>query len=449
MKRETINVAVILACLLYLVTTILLLESFLSSYQEKINSEAKQDFSEEFLLVRANIESALFSDAFIANGLVTVLSVNKSIALENFQAFAKALIQNGHYIRNIGISEGYTITRIYPYKGNEKAIGFDFRTKPDQFETVERARSIKSVVLAGPLELVQGGQAIIARYPVFEDYPVNSAYWGGVSIVLNVEKLFEEAGLYKLIDKYDVALKGLDGTGESGPVFIGNEAVFNEADITSVIEIPGGSWIMAGNSEDAPSSTFLDGLIIYRVMGYSIIVLVLLSIVLLYRSYNLAHIASMVDELTGLHNRRFALILLERFTNKQKKVPFAIISIDLNGFKSINDNYGHQAGDFILTRVANIISDKVRQTDVCCRLGGDEFLILLPRVRHKAEVESIISKLKTAVDEQSFKFEQHSLNLSLSAGYALFPFDSDDMDELVHKSDMMMYEDKQNSKKQG
>lgn len=445
-KKKIINLAVILACFSYLVTSIILFELFLKSYEEEISREAKQHLTEEFLLVRANVESALFSDVFIANGLVTVLSVNKELALDNFEAFAKTLIQNGRYIRNIGISEGYTISKIYPLKGNEKAIGFDFQTNPGQFATVERARLNKSVVMAGPLELVQGGQAIIARFPVFDDVPINSNYWGGVSIVINVEELFEDTGLYSLLNKYDVAIRGLDGTGGQGPFFIGNEEVFNEADITSVIEIPGGSWVMAGSMMKAPSNAFLNSIIIYRVMGYGLIVSILLLVMLLYRSYYIAHRASMLDELTGLRNRRFAFILLEKFTKDQKKKPFAVISIDLNGFKDINDNFGHQAGDYVLTEVANIILDNIRQTDICCRLGGDEFLILLPRAYKKNEVESVIHKLKMAVNERSFKFEQHNLSLSLSAGYGLFPYDTDDMEELVHKADLMMYEDKKESK---
>ncbi|ACV26839.1 diguanylate cyclase domain-containing protein [Kangiella koreensis] len=447
MKKKVINLAVILACFFYLVITTILFEFFLKSYEEDINREARQHLTEEFLLVRANVESALYSDVFIANGLVTVLSVNKELALDNFDAFAKTLIQNGRYIRNIGISEGYVISKVYPFKGNEKAIDFDFRSKPEQFKTVENARLTKSVVMAGPLELVQGGQAIIARFPVFDDVPLNSNYWGGVSIVIDVEKLFEDAGLYRLLNKFDVAIRGLNGTGGEGPFFIGNKKVFDEADITSVIEIPGGSWVMTGSMMKAPSNTFLNSLIIYRVMGYGLIVLILLLVMLLYRSYHLAHRASMLDELTGLRNRRFAFILLEKLTEDQKKKPFAVISIDLNGFKDINDNFGHQAGDYVLTEVANIILDNVRQTDICCRLGGDEFLILLPRVYKKNEVESVIHKLKKAVNERSFKFEQHNLNLSLSAGYGLFPYDTDDMEELVHKADLMMYEDKKESKK--
>ena len=446
MKKKTINLTVIIASFLYLITAVALLEYVLDSYQEFMSSEAKEELSEEFLLVRANIESALFSDAFIANGLTTVLSVNKKLALDNFDAFAKALIQNGHYIRNIGVAERYTISKIYPQQGNEKAIGLDFRTRPSQLETVEAARLNKSVVLAGPLELVQGGQAIIARFPVFEDYPLNSDYWGGVSIVLNVEKLFEDAGLYKLVEKYDVAIRGLNGTGAQGPIFLGEQSTFEKADITSVIEIPGGSWLMAGNSEKILASQKLDFVTVYRIMGYIIIFLLLLSIILLYRSYHLAHRSSMLDELTGLRNRRFAFYLLDKFINSKKKQHFAVISIDLNGFKSINDTYGHKAGDFILIEVANLISEHIRATDVCCRLGGDEFLILLPRLRDKSKVESVIKHLKITIEEKVFTFDDSQLDVSLSAGYALYPEDSDDLEELIHISDLKMYQDKESHK---
>lgn len=446
MKKKTINVTVIVASCLYLATTVALLEYVLDSYQELVSSEAKEELSEEFLLVRANIESSLFSDAFIANGLTTILSVNKKLALDNFEAFSKALIQNGHYIKNIGIAEGYTITKIFPLQGNEKAIGLDFKEHPKQLETVEAARLNKSVVLAGPLELVQGGQAIIARFPVFEDYPLNSKYWGGVSIVLNVEELFKDAGLYKLIEKYDVAIKGLNGTGKEGPIILGEPSTFENADITSVIEIPGGSWIMAGNSEKMLAGRSVNFVTIYRIMGYIIIFLLLFSIIVLYRSYHLAHRSSMLDMLTGLRNRRFAFNLLDKFINSKKKQHFAVISLDLNGFKNINDTYGHKAGDFILIEVANLISEHIRTTDVCCRLGGDEFLVFLPRIRSSEDVESVIQHLKQGVEDAKFEFHENILNISLSAGYALYPQDSEDLEELIHISDLKMYQDKQSQK---
>lgn len=442
MKRKVVSAAVFFACLFYLIIAVALLEFFLESYKEDVKNEAKQDFTEEFLLVRAKIESSLYSDAFIANGLVTVLSVNKNLAMDNFDAFAQALIQNGRYIRNIGVSEGYVISKVYPFKGNEKAIGFDFRTRPEQLTTVENARLNKSVVLAGPLELVQGGQAIIARFPVFNDFPSNSDYWGGVSIVINIEELFEDAGLYELVEKYKIAIRGLDGTGELGAIFLGEQAVFDDADISSMVEIPGGSWFIAGKSESIHLGSISSSILIYRVMGYSIIILVLITILLLYRSYHLAHRASIIDELTGLKNRRYAFNLLEKLTQLKKPSPFAIVSVDLNGFKSINDTFGHQAGDSVLVQVSDVISDNIRLTDVCCRLGGDEFLIILPRVRNGSEVESVIKKLKVAVSGASFAFERNDLRVSLSAGYSIYPSDADNVKDLLSQSDSMMYQDK-------
>lgn len=258
--------------------------------------------------------------------------------------------------------------------------------------------------------------------------------------------MFEDAGLYKLVEKYDVAIRGLNGTGAEGPIFLGEQSTFEKADITSVIEIPGGSWLMAGNSEKILASQKLDFVTIYRIMGYIIIFLLLLSIILLYRSYHLAHRSSMLDELTGLRNRRFAFNLLDKFINSKKKQHFAVISIDLNGFKSINDTYGHKAGDYILIEVANLISEHIRATDVCCRLGGDEFLILLPRLRDKSKVESVIKHLKTIIEEKVFTFDDSQLDVSLSAGYALYPEDSDDLEELIHISDLKMYQDKETHK---
>ncbi|MCE0492388.1 CHASE domain-containing protein [Vibrio salinus] len=101
-------------------------------------------------------------------------------------------------MRNISLYPNDIITHIYPEKGNEQVLGLDLRTVPGQYHTVLKARRYESVFLSSPVDLVQGGQGIIVRYPVFSDFPYKQKYWGGVSVVLDYEKLLRQSGVYSV-----------------------------------------------------------------------------------------------------------------------------------------------------------------------------------------------------------------------------------------------------------
>ncbi|NMV06081.1 CHASE domain-containing protein, partial [Vibrio parahaemolyticus] len=116
---------------------------------------------------------------------------------------------------------------VYPLEGNEKAIGLDFRTVPNQYRTVQIAKQQKKVYVAGPLELVQGGTALIARYPIFTDIPNNEEYWGGLSVVIDYDKLIEKSDLNTL-QGVDIALTGYT----NGELIEENEKVLDDYDLS-------------------------------------------------------------------------------------------------------------------------------------------------------------------------------------------------------------------------
>ncbi|CAH8193637.1 hypothetical protein VAE308_1150375 [Vibrio aestuarianus] len=80
-----------------------------------------------------------------------------------------------------GLAPNDIIQFIYPFKGNQKAIGLDYRTIPSQWSSIVKAKEIKDIFIAGPFDLVQGGRGLIARIPIFTDPPLNEKYWGSVA----------------------------------------------------------------------------------------------------------------------------------------------------------------------------------------------------------------------------------------------------------------------------
>lgn len=149
------------------------------------------------------------------------------------------------------------------------------------------------------------------------------------------------------------------------------------------------------------------------------------------------------DTLTGLCNRRAAdLILAERV---EKGNDFALMHLDLDFFKAVNDTKGHAAGDFVLQEVAKVMRAQMRRSDTIARVGGDEFIIIIDGKVPKAELKQIADRLIRGI-EKPIKFGDEQCRISASIGIAIRDRSVDlDVEELVQRSDRALYA----SKKQG
>ncbi|MHB1076896.1 EAL domain-containing protein [Thiobacillus sp.] len=149
------------------------------------------------------------------------------------------------------------------------------------------------------------------------------------------------------------------------------------------------------------------------------------------------------DALTGLYNRhRFQQELARTMLDSDRhQTQCAVMFFDLDEFKTINDSYGHRAGDALLIRVASEISTLVRRNEVLARLGGDEFAILLPSA-HGNEAEVLADRVVRAIAQIPFRFEGQNLRLTTSLGIAYYPGHAADADDLVARADIAMYQAK-------
>jgi len=151
------------------------------------------------------------------------------------------------------------------------------------------------------------------------------------------------------------------------------------------------------------------------------------------------------EPLTGLYNRKFLYDYIEKIwikANKRENFSFALIFIDLDNFKPINDNFGHEEGDKVLKEVANILKENFRKNDFIIRFGGDEFVVLIDsQNNHISNIKKIINSLRKRVEENLNKY-----NLSFSYGIAIYPKDGKDLSALLEKADVRMYEEKKKRK---
>ena len=156
------------------------------------------------------------------------------------------------------------------------------------------------------------------------------------------------------------------------------------------------------------------------------------------------------DPLTGLSNRMFLNDRIERAITRSRRTgdSIALLLIDLDNFKPINDSYGHAVGDALLVTIASRIQEIVREADTVSRLGGDEFVILLEDLRETGNIETILGKLMAAVIEPMETGDGNTVSVSASIGVAFAPAHADQATQLLACADMEMYKAKSGGRNQ-
>lgn len=397
-------------------------------------------------LVRAKLEQEVNSTMFLALGLSSFVSATPQFTPAQFEKMAAVLFQQRPAVRNIALAPDNVIRYVYPLQGNQQAMGLRYLDIPEQKSAVLRIMAEKRPIVAGPVELVQGGKGLINRIPIYPlDERGNPYYWGLASVVADPVPMFAAAGFDD--PDYEFALRGTDAAGAQGGLICGDRSLFADpAALIMDVFVPGGSWQLAGRPNDkngslaAPARFF--NLIVW------LFALACGALVWLFLRDNL-HIRTLAlhDPLTGIPNWRY----FERMAGgliaqaKRSGRNFSILHFDLDDFKAINDRYGHKAGDQSLKFVAQQAQQTLREADFIARIGGDEFIALLPDIDSEADLQTLIGRLQAAICIP-FVYEGHSLELKVSIGSATFSMDGTTLDDLVKNADRKMYQQKMSNK---
>ena len=150
--------------------------------------------------------------------------------------------------------------------------------------------------------------------------------------------------------------------------------------------------------------------------------------------------ASITDPLTNLYNRRYFQKRMKEEFAKSKRVgfPISLMISDLDNFKHYVDTYGHHKGDIILHEVASLIKKSLRESDIICRFGGDEFAYLLPYTT-SLEAKTIAERIKNKVSKHKFLKEDGPVYITLSIGIASFPEHGNNAEEILQKADAALF----------
>ena len=198
--------------------------------------------------IRTRIESQLNQASNVSDGVGAMIEVNQGLDELSLRPVAERMLERTPVIRSIAIAPDNVIQVSIPLEGNEAAIGVDLAAHPEQGGSLRRAMQTGEPVLGGPYELVQGGYAVIHRVPVRFDRDGDGAdeYWGVVSTPIDIMRLFEAAGVGDQLSEGTLAVRGMDGLGAEGAVFLGHPGLFQQGDtLKSPVIALDGRWQLA------------------------------------------------------------------------------------------------------------------------------------------------------------------------------------------------------------
>ena len=227
---------------------VIVIAGLFAEYQNRrINEERlRADVLAHVGLVRAKLEGNINSNIQLVRGFVATLSTEPEMTQERFSDLASNLLGTRSQLRSIAAAPDMVVTMVAPLENNEGAIGLDYRKNDAQREAAFRARDSGELVIAGPVDLVQGGKGFIGRFPVYADDGYGgSFFWGIVSAVVDRDRLYRESGLLEDDLPIEVAITGHDGKGVAGERFFGDASTAADRPVIANVILPSGSWQIA------------------------------------------------------------------------------------------------------------------------------------------------------------------------------------------------------------
>jgi two-component system cell cycle response regulator len=157
------------------------------------------------------------------------------------------------------------------------------------------------------------------------------------------------------------------------------------------------------------------------------------------------------DGLTGLYNRKFMDEHIKKLAPQaiREDINIGVLLLDMDHFKAVNDEYGHDIGDKVLKELARILLENVRESDIVIRYGGEEFVVLLVGVKSEEDALNVANKIRVAVSENEIDvYAGNKLKKTISIGLSMFPTDSKNIDSVIKNADIALYEAKNSGRNQ-
>ena len=409
---------------------------FLFSMYEvnKLERENQMMATEHFAAFDNQLNKLIYSNMNLLKGFIAYFQTNAEITDEYAYAYLENLLSDqSDLINNIGILKDTTIIWNYPYEPNKSTIGVDLSKNETQRDIVLKVKDNLVTIFQGPVNLVQGGTGYIIRFPITES---DGSYWGQISIVMKGDAFVEAIKSYE----EDLSIESIILSEQK--IIYGDVALLDEDLYWFEFEDDLFIWEVGLRlTEREPNEQYK--IIFLIVIGIIVFGIVSSATFLIIRASEVIKHEAVHDHLTGLRNRNtldetMYQVFAAADRNHHK---VGILLLDLNKFKEINDTFGHAAGDEVLRDTSQRKKHVARSDEMIFRVGGDEFLLVIPVIKDAQVLQVIKDRLNGELTYR-LNFNGHPISITASIGAALYKDDGDNFDTLFQIADKRMYSEK-------
>lgn len=427
-----------------LLCVLLILSSIASYFLVQRKFQIEYNKMEMVILNQSNKITNVLSKLLYKTQALASLIIQNNGEIVNFEKTAIAMVDDPA-ILNLLLAPNGIVTDVYPREGNEAVIGLNFFSKGAGNLEALQAQKSRQMVLGGPFPLVQGGEALVGRLPIYLDAENGEKrFWGLVSVTLKFPQALDGAELDTLQERGLAYQMWRISPDTDKKQVIASSPAYNSE--TPYIEMPlqilNAQWFF----RISPIKFWYEYVEswLYIIIG---IVGSLFITALVQHAQDLGRIRRQLedivftDPLTGLLNRRGLFDTLDALIQTNKK--FYLCYLDLNKFKFINDTYGHTIGDNVLRFFTNEVQRLTQSMpNTFARMGGDEFIIVFKDDISEEEITNAFSVIHTSLQTAKI-VSNDQFKISFSIGMAQYPRDGKTVDDLINHADKNMYMHKQ------
>lgn len=419
-------------------------EAFLEQLKtEKTIESRRAQAVDQLSTIRAQLEGAINSTMFLGDGIVAYVLSRYGFDEDEFQSLASELKRHSRYVRDILLLRHDGVTYAYPHR-NDALL----KQLSEAQASGRPTAALPEKTVEGPISLEESS-VFLGSTPIFLPSPgkTERTYWGTASIVVDAPLLLEESRLMAEQMGLRLSIRSRQGFGGHSAVFLGNKTIYAQDPVRLYVSLPGGGdWQLAA----VPKIGWLAPRPLLswdRMLEWSAIIAAAMLAYLAVRAQLRVRHMALHDTLTGLPNRVLFQEHLDQAIIRANRTMsrVAVLHIDLDNFKPINDTYGHKAGDLTLVEVAKRLKGCLREVDTVARIGGDEFVALLADVSTKDDPKRVATKIARAF-ARPVHLERVAVDVGASIGIAVYPDDSEDAAALIRCADEAMYRAKNRSK---